>query len=159
MSNPAVSVGLRKGKAFIISQLSPGRGTYLDKEPIRQVSADDAAGLGRAILDAFGDFTEISEMPNLLNFRSPVIKAAGVRSYAEYERGLKDCLVVIEDDRLHIMWSGPHTYLPRDVSPEDLGTAVFAALQASPSMRQRRTAKGSGNKKGQNNVSDSSDPF
>ncbi|HJT33413.1 MAG TPA: hypothetical protein VJ783_15320 [Pirellulales bacterium] len=132
MVKPAVSVGLRKGRLFVIPQLSPGAGTYIDKEPVREAPEDDAERLGQTILEAFGDFSEVDVMPNLLAFRSPIIAAAEVRSYGEYERGLKDCLVVIEDDQLHIMCAGPHKYIPRDTGALHIGNAVLTALHASP---------------------------
>ena len=33
MSVPHVEVGLRQGRVFVIPKYSPGKGTYVDKEP------------------------------------------------------------------------------------------------------------------------------
>ena len=141
MSVPLVEIGLRQGRVFVIPQLSPGRGTYVDKDPIREASPDDAEGVGRAIFDALADFSEISTMPNLLHFRSPVIAASGVNSYSEYERGLRSCLIDQHDDHFTIRGLGPHAHLPCDVTARQLGETVLNLLCATPQKRKDRQAK------------------
>ena len=129
---PSVSVGLRRGRMFVIPYWSPGKGTYIHKDPVLEVSPTDAQAIGGAVFESFKSFVwDNSPLPDWDTYPDHVLDAGGFKSWSEYERGLKDCEINFEDEQYHIYTELPHIYLPLDVSAEQMGHAVLKALGTS----------------------------
>ena len=130
-AEPSVSVGLRRGRLFVISTYSPGPGTWIDKEPVLEARPTDAEDVGRKIIEGLETFVAGGEMPDWNKYRSPILPAAGVKTWSEWERGLKECIVVKELEGFKIMSEGLHATIPYSESPEILGAKVLEALKLS----------------------------
>ena len=130
-AEPSVTVGLRRGRLFVISKYSPGRGTWILKEPVLEARPTDAADVGQKVLDGLDHFVAGGKMPDWNKYRSPILPAAGVKTWSEWERGLKECMVVKEPEGFKIMSEGLHATIPYSASPEALGAKVLEALKLS----------------------------
>lgn len=130
MSQPSVSVGLRKGRVFVIPTYSPGPGTYIHREPVRQTTPDEPESIGQCVRDAIADFVDGGQMPDWSIYRSPVLAAAGVEKWSDYEKGLRDCIVKEEADHLVVRGDREPREMPLTVSNEELGRAILQALGA-----------------------------
>lgn len=128
MTAPSVSVGLRKGLVFVVSACSPGPGTYIDKAPVTKCLATDVAEIGKNVLNGLREFAEDGPWPDWKTYRSPVLDAAEVTSWSQYERGLKSCVVSLNEDHLLIRSELPHLTVPHDATHEEIGTAVLKSL-------------------------------
>lgn len=129
MSIPSVSVGLRKGRIFIIPTFSPGPGTYIDNEPVTEALPTDPEQIGTRVLEGLSNFRDGGEMPDWTTYRSPVLSVAGVKSWDEYEKGLIDCVIDVINEKLRIR-SEQHDLLEIDANarPDELGIAVLVSL-------------------------------
>ena len=70
-------------------------------------------------------------MPDWNKYRTPILDAAGVKNWSEWESGLKDCSVKKEPEGFKIMSEGLHATIPYSASPEMLGAKVLEALTLS----------------------------
>ena len=141
MANPSVNIGFRKRRVFIISTYAPGPGTYVDKEPVLEATPYDIESIGSKVLEGLKNFVDGGEIPNWDTYRSPVLDAVSVSSWSEYERGLKECVVVQHEDHFHFMTELPHIRLPRDATLEDIGNAILKALGTSKEKELKRAKK------------------
>jgi hypothetical protein len=140
MSVPSVSVGSRRGRIYVISTYSPGPGTYVDKEPVCHTLSTDTEGIGNSVLSGLHCFQDGGSLPDWTTYRSPVLDAAGVSTWREYERGLRSCVVSQYEDHLLIRGDCSPINLPRTANREEIGSAVLAALGTSPEkeLKKRR---------------------
>jgi hypothetical protein len=131
-SIPSISVGLRKGIVFVTSSYTSPNGMYVDCAPVYSSPSNDPAAIGRHIQDALLHFADSGPWPLDKSFRSPVLDAAGVKTWNQYERGLESGAVRQFEDHLLVMGPEPHIRLPRDATPEQIGVAMLKVLGALP---------------------------
>src|SRR5437660_394019 len=75
MAAPAVTVCLRRGRLFVISSYAPGPGTYIDKEPVAEVPAQNSCQIGTKVRAFLRCFIDSGTMPDWKTYRSPVLRA------------------------------------------------------------------------------------
>ena len=131
-SVPNVSVYLRKQMLFVVSTYSAGPGTYIEKEPALSVAPTEPEEVGRAVLNGLDHFVEGGPWPpDWSTYKSPVLAAAGIATWSEFKRGLRDCSVMKYDDHFLIQSENPCVTLPLNSSEDDVGMAVLASLGLS----------------------------
>jgi hypothetical protein len=128
MTDPSVSVRLWRGTVYVTAAYSPGPGTYVDQEPVLVVRATDAPGVGVAVLTGLRHFTDGGPMPNWSAYRSPILAAAGARSWGELERGSQTCAVQSSEGCFTILGDAGPQQLPPGASAEVIGLAVLSAF-------------------------------
>ena len=133
-SIPSISVGLRTGIVFITPSYYPPNGMYVDCGPVFSASSDDPALIGRHIKNALAHCADEGPWPIDESYRSPVLDAAGVRTWDEYQRGLKSGAVRQFEDYFLAMGRAAQIRLPISATPEQIG---FAVLEAIGSIRGR----------------------
>ena len=137
---PKVGIGLRQGRMFVIPEWSPGRGTYIDKGPVLEVDPTAPRAIGDAALESFKHFVwdNSCQLPDWNTYPKYVLDAGGYTSWSEYERGLKNCSIGIENNQYHIYTELPHIFLAMDVSAEEMGHAILSALGTSVEKEQEK---------------------
>ena len=128
MADPSVSVRLRGGTVYVTAAYSPSPGTHIDQEPVLAVRATDAPAVGAAVLTGLRHFTDGGQVPDWSAYPSPILAAAGVRSWNELERGLHSCAVKSAAGCLTILGDAGPKQLPPGASAEEIGLAVLSAL-------------------------------
>jgi hypothetical protein len=130
-----VSVWFREGRVFAV----PSGGHGLDIEPV-QIVPPEAAALSvalRAALDASAA-SPADLAPPPKGWRSPLLKAAGVRSYKAFYVGARLCMVIEDGGELSIeRWQPardlrgfePSTDAPIEVGVGSLGELLLAQLR------------------------------
>jgi hypothetical protein len=131
-SVPSISIGLRKGIVFVTSSYTSPNGMYVDCAPVYSSPSSDATAIGRHILDALLHCADSGPWPLDKSHRAPVLDAAGVKTWKEYNRGLETGAVRQFEDHLLIMGPEPHIELPRDATPGQIGLAMLQVLGITP---------------------------
>jgi hypothetical protein len=102
----------------------------VDCAPVYSSPTNDLPAIGRHILKALSNFADSGPWPIDESDPSPVLDAAGVKTYKEYRRGLETGAVRKFEDHLSIMGPEPHIELPLDATPEQIGLAMLKVLGA-----------------------------
>lgn len=140
MMPPSVSIGLRSGRVFIISTYSPGPGTYVQKAPVFESSSSDTEAIGFNVARGLDEFVSGGEIPDWAVYRSPVLGVAGVRTWHEYERGLKSCVLDQHEDEFIIRGDRPAIAIRRTATVNELGDAVLHALGTTKEQERKKTS-------------------
>lgn len=141
MAIPGISIALRKGKLFVIPTYSPGPGTYIDKGPVANSASYDTLVIGKNVIAGLEDFVDGGDLPDFTEYCSPVLEAAGVASWSEYERGLRECVLARHADHYLIRGDFGHIKLTLDASREEIGEAILASLGTSQEKEQKKTQR------------------
>lgn len=141
MASPNVAVGLRRGRVIVNATYSPGPGTYVDSQPVFESSSSDTEAIGRNVQKALAEFSVGGEMPDWSVYRSPVLDVAKVRTWGEYEKGLKGCVIGQNGDNLVMRGDHPVITLALDAPAEDIGKAVLSALGTCKDKELKKHAK------------------
>jgi hypothetical protein len=128
MSEPLVAIRLKKGVVYISSTYSPGRGTYVNKQPVFTCRTDEMETIGSCVLEALAAFVEGGQIPDWNTYESPVLKAAGVTNAGEFNRGLKDCSVTKEGNSLIVRSELGPTEVREAEGARRLGEVVLQAM-------------------------------
>jgi hypothetical protein len=130
MSEPWVSVLLRRGTVYVTAAYSPGPGTYVDQEPVLAVHGPDPLQVGLAVLSGLRHFTDGGHMPDWSVYLSPLLAAADVKTWDELEQESIGCAVELSAKGFTVLAEiGPQRLEP-SAEPAELGRAVLRALKA-----------------------------
>jgi hypothetical protein len=99
--------------------------------------------IGEAVLESLRSFSwdNSCKLPDWNTYPSFVLEAGGFASWSEYERGLRDCYIFVENDQYHIYTELPHIFLPLDASADVIGNAVLQALGTSVEKEVKKSCR------------------
>lgn len=81
---------LRKGRAFIPTMAKTDAGFYMGIEPVEVVDASDHSGLQEALIRSISRGNPSVSTPGRDNYpEDPLLKHAGVKSLATFEKGCR----------------------------------------------------------------------
>ena len=117
-----VGLYLRADKVWVIPQGGSG-GLYYDIEPVVGVASDDATELDTAVRAALAASaaTAGQPLPDLRNRKTPVLRAAGVKTIKDFYAGAAHAFLYTDSGHLHL--------LPFQPAPDGRGFQPSAAAK------------------------------
>ena len=126
---PRAALNRRNGRLFIPFAYAPEPDAYIDKSPVLEPNPKNPEEVGKAILKVLDAFTTEGDLPDYDSYVSPVVRAAGVTTWEEYERGLEACMVERRHNHYHVAYGDSVHTLPLDANAKQIGEAALAALK------------------------------
>jgi hypothetical protein len=103
------NVYLRRGKVYVPTVAQTGAGFYLDIEPVEVVLACDSEAVRNAVQKALSRGNPPVPTPTRAAFPTPVVlRFANVKSWAAFQRGATNWIILTADNRYEIKQSRNH---------------------------------------------------